>query len=146
MTLIMKSEITYTLKVCLTALIASLPATLVIGWAYIGIVMLVKPENYYFNFNLSLSDLCIFISITAVLVFASLYSITRSGHRKFVNDRPIVYSIVIFVVYLLLSKTLASMSIGGLLFSYCPMFFITYLCHKIFSKYKNKAELGFFEH
>jgi hypothetical protein len=135
----MKSELTYTLKVCVIALVLSFPVTFGIGWAYIALVLLTKPTNYNFNFNLTLNHLIIFIVITAGITYASKSSLAKIGNKRYVNDRPIAYSIMIFLVYLLLAGILLTMKVDQFIFSYCPMFLITYLCSKIFLV--NKPEI-----
>ncbi len=128
----MKPELTYTLKVCLATLVISLPVTLGIGWAYITLIFLAKPRDYNFNFNLSMNHLIIFIFITMWVTYLSKYSLAKGGSKRYINDKPITYSIVIFVVYLLLAGILLQMKVDQFIFSYCPMFLITYICSRVF--------------
>ncbi|RDC55904.1 hypothetical protein DU508_13620 [Pedobacter chinensis] len=128
----MKSTIAYTLKVCLTTLIASVPVTMVIGGAYIGLIMLIKPSNYSFNFNITYTHTCIFVAITAAAILVSSYFLSKVGLKRFINDRPIAHSIVIFLFYLFFSGALHFMDFGHLLFSYGPMFLTAYASSRLF--------------
>ncbi|WP_412466428.1 hypothetical protein [Pedobacter sp. KLB.chiD] len=135
----MKPTQIYTLKVCLATLIVSVPVTMVIGLCYIGLITLIKPANYTFNFNLTYIHLFIFVAIVAAVMTINHYLIEKSGYKRFVNDRPIAHSIVVFLFYLLISGVMHFASFDHLLFSYGPMFFTAYAFSKIFLAQKNKA-------
>ena len=137
----MKSALFYTIKVCLVTLVASVPVTMAIGWAYIGLIMLMKPVNYAFSYNLPFAHMYVFVSIMAIVIMLCRYFIVRVGYRRFVNDRPIAYSIVIFLFYLVLVGIASYMGFVNLLFSYGPMFLIAYICGRIFSTHKAKAAI-----
>lgn len=134
----MKPTIKYTLKVCLVTLFSSLPVTLAIGWTYIGLILLLKPANYHFNFDLPFSDIFIFVTIIAAAMSYSRYLTDQFGKKKFVNDRPVAHSVLIFLCYLSFSKRMQVMDFDQLLFSYLPMFFMAYLCSHIFSTHKDE--------
>ncbi|WP_316807316.1 hypothetical protein [Pedobacter agri] len=134
----MKPTIKYTVKVCLVTLFASLPVTLAIGWTYISLILLSKPTNYNFNFHLPFSDIFTFTAIIAIAMTYSSYSAGKFGKKKFINDRPVVHSIVIFLCYLSFSKRMQVMGFDQLLFSYTPMFLMAYLCSHIFSTHKDE--------
>ncbi len=134
----MKPAQIYTLKVCLATLLVSVPVTMAIGFTYIGLIMLIKPLNYSFNFNLTFTHLFIFVAIIAAVMTINHYLIEKSGYKRFINDRPIAHSIVIFLFYLLISGAMHFKSFDYLLFSYAPMFLTAYLFSRIFSAQKNK--------
>ena len=133
LTLSLKQQISYILKVCLTALLVSMPITMVIGWAYIWMIMLIKPRDYAFIYSLSTENLFLFIAITAAILFISKRWVNVTP-KRWINDRPIAYSIVLFLGYLLVSDQLLVPGLDGLLFSYGPMFLITYICSKVFDR------------
>jgi hypothetical protein len=134
----MKPTQIYTLKVCLATLVVSVPVTMAIGFGYIGLIMLIKPLNYSFNFNLPFTHLFIFVAIIAAVVAINHYLIEKSGYKRFINDRPIAHSIVIFLLYLLISGAMHFISFDYLLFSYAPMFLTAYVFSRIFSAQKDK--------
>ena len=133
LTLSLKQEISYILKVCLTALLLSMPVTLVIGWAYVGMIMIIKPTDYAFSYLLRTDHLILFIAITAAMLFISKRWANVTP-KRWIKDRPIAYSIVLFLGYLLVSGQLLMQGLDGLLFSYGPMFLITYICSKVFDR------------
>ncbi|QIL39166.1 hypothetical protein G7074_07645 [Pedobacter sp. HDW13] len=135
----MKPFIVYTLKVCLATLIASVPLTMTIGFVYIGLIMLIKPANYIFTFNLPFNHLFIFVGIIAILITFNIYLIEKMGYKRFINDRPIAHSIVIFLFYLIASGNAYFMHFDHLLFSYVPMFVTAYLFSRVFSTGWNKV-------
>ena len=134
----MKPPQIYTLKVCLATLVVSVPVTMAIGFGYIGLIMLIKPLNYSFNFNLPFTHLFIFVAIIAAVITTNHYLIEKSGYKRFINDRPIAHSIVIFLLYLIISGAMYFISFDYLLFSYAPMFLTAYVFSRIFSAQKGK--------
>lgn len=134
----MKPTQIHTLKVCLATLVVSVPVTMAIGFGYIGLIMLIKPLNYSFNFNLPFTHVFIFVAILAALIMLSGYLITKIGYKRFVNDRPVAHSIVIFLFYLIASGSTYLMTFDHLLFSYAPMFLTAYVFSRIFSAQKDK--------
>ena len=135
----MKPSIAYTLKVCLATLVVAAPVTMAIGFAYIGLIMLIKPANYNFTFNIPFNHVLIFVGITAVFITFSIYLTEKMGYRRFINDRPIAHSIVVFLFYLIASKSIFFMNLDHLLFSYAPMFITAYLFSRIFSVRQNRV-------
>ncbi|MCX2496259.1 hypothetical protein OQX63_22380 [Pedobacter sp. PF22-3] len=135
----MKSSIIYTLKVCLATLVVSVPVTMAIGFGYIGLIMLVKPQNYVFSFKLPFTHLFIFIAIVASAITINHHLKEKQGHKRFINDRPIAHSIVLFLLYLLVSGAMHFASFDYLLFSYVPMFFTAYVFSRIFSSQKSNS-------
>lgn len=135
----MKSSIIYTLKVCIATLLVSVPVTMAIGFGYIGFIMLIKPPNYNFSFNLPFTHLFIFITIVAALITISHQLKEKQGYKRFINDRPIAHSIILFLLFLLISGNMHFISFDYLLFSYAPMFFTTYVFSRIFSAQKNNS-------
>lgn len=87
----MKPSFVYTLKVCLATLIASVPLTMAIGFVYIGLIMLIKPANYNFTFNIPFNHMFIFVGIVAVFITFNIYLIEKMGYKRFINDRPIAH-------------------------------------------------------
>ncbi|WP_426326492.1 hypothetical protein [Pedobacter sp. R-06] len=134
----MKPTQIYTLKVCLATLVVSVPVTMAIGFGYIGLIMLIKPLNYSFNFNLPFTHLFIFVAIIAAVITINHFFIEKSGYKRFINDRPIAHSIVIFLLYLIISGAMYFISFDYLLFSYAPMFLTAYVFSRIFSAQKDK--------
>jgi len=134
----MKPTQIYTLKVCLATLVVSVPVTMAIGFGYIGLIMLIKPLNYSFNFNLPFTHLFIFVAIIAAVITINHYVIEKLGYKRFINDRPIAHSIVIFLLYLIISGAMYFISFDYLLFSYAPMFLTAYVFSRIFSAQKDK--------
>ena len=134
----MKPAQIYTLKVCLATLIVSFPVTMAIAFAYIGLIRLINPPNWMFNFSLSFNHVFIFVAILAALIMLSGYLITKIGYKRFVNDRPVAHSIVIFLFYLIASGSTYLMTFDHLLFSYAPMFITAYVFSSIFSSQKDK--------
>lgn len=135
----MKPTQIYTLKVCLATLIVSIPVTMAIGFGYIGLIMVIKPQNYNFSFNLLFTHLFIFIAIVAAVITINHYLIGKLGYKRFINDRPIAHSIVLFLFYLLISGAMHLISFNYLLFSYAPMFLTAYVFSRIFSSQKDKS-------
>jgi len=135
----MKPSLVYTLKVCLATLIASVPLTSAIGFVYICLIMLIKPANYNFTFNIPFNHVFIFVGIIAMLITFNIYLTEKMGYKRFINDRPIAHSIVIFLFYLIASGNAFSMHFDHLLFSYVPMFIAAYLFSRIFSAERNKV-------
>jgi len=129
----MKPSIVYILKVCLATLLTAVPLTTAIGFTYIGLITLVKPTNYIFTFIIPFSHVLIFVGIIAVLISLNMYLTEKMGYKRFINDRAIVHSIVIFILYLIVSKNIFSMDFDYILFSYVPMFITAYIFSKIFS-------------
>jgi hypothetical protein len=136
----MKPSLVYTLKVCLATLLASVPVTLAIGFAYIGLIMLIKPANYNFTFNIPFNHVFIFVAILAALIMLNRYLITKVGYKRFINDRPIAHSIVIFLFYLIASGSIYPMAFDHLLFSYMPMFSIAFIFSNVFADQGGKAK------
>ena len=134
----MKPTQIYTLKVCLATLVVSVPVTMAIGFGYIGLIMLIKPLNYSFNFNLPFTHLFIFVDIISAVVAINHYLIEKSGYKRFINDRPIAHSTVIFLLYLIISGAMYFISFDYLLFSYAPMFLTAYVFSRIFPAQKGK--------
>ena len=134
----MKPTQIHTLKVCLATLVVSVPVTMAIGFGYIGLIMLIKPLNYSFNFNLPFTHLFIFVAIIAAVITINHYLIEKSGYKRFINDRPIAHSTVIFLLYLIISGAMYFISFDYLLFSYAPMFLTAYVFSRIFSAQKDK--------
>lgn len=132
----MKPAQIYTLKVSLATLLVSVPVTMAIGLGYIGLITLIKPQNYMFNFNLSFSHLFIFVAILAAIIMLNSYLISKIGYKRFINDRPVAHSIVIFLFYLIVSGRIYPMTFDHLLFSYVPMFLTAYVFSRIFSAQK----------
>ncbi|WP_175635005.1 hypothetical protein [Pedobacter ghigonis] len=135
----MKPSFVYTLKVCLATLIASVPLTMAIGFVYIGLIMLIKPANYNFTFNIPFNHMFIFVGIVAVFITFNIYLIEKMGYKRFINDRPIAHSIVIFLFYLIASGSTYLMHFDHLVFSYVPMFITAYLFSRIFSIGRNNV-------
>ena len=135
----MKPTQIYTLKVCLATLIVSIPVIMAIGFGYIGLIMVIKLENYNFSFNLLFTHLFIFIAIVAVVITINHYLIEKLGYKRFINDRPIAHSIVLFLFYLLISGAMHLISFNYLLFSYAPMFLTAYVFSRIFSAKNDKS-------
>jgi len=133
----MKPAQIYTLKVCLATLIVSVPVTMAIGFGYIGLIMLIKPQNYIFNFNLRINHVLIFVAILAAVIMLNRYLITKIGYKRFINDRPVAHAIVIFLFYLIVSGSIYSMTFDHLLFSYAPMFLTAYVFSRIFPTQKD---------
>ena len=133
LTLSLKQEISYILKVCVTALLVSIPVTSVIGWAYVWMIFIIEPTDYAFTYLLGTDHLILFIAITAAILFISKRWANVTPKRR-INDRPIVYSIMLFLGYLLVSGQVLVRGLDGLLFSYGPMFLITYICSKVFDR------------
>jgi hypothetical protein len=134
----MKPAQIYTLKVCVATLIVSVPVTMAIGFGYIGLITLIKPQNYIFNFNLHFNHVFIFVAIVAAVITINHYLIEKSGYKRFINDRPVVHSIVIFLFYLIASGNIYPMTFDHLLFSYALMFLTAYVFSRIFSTQKDK--------
>ena len=134
----MKSALFYTLKVCLATLLTSAPVTMAIGFAYIGLITLIKPLNYIFNFHLLFSHVFLFVAILAALIMLNRYLIAKVGYKRFINDRPVAHSIVIFLLYLVISGSVRFISFDYLLFSYAPMFLTAYVFSRIFSETAKK--------
>ncbi|SDC43020.1 hypothetical protein [Pedobacter soli] len=129
----MKPSIIYTLKVCLGTLLVAVPLTMAIGFTYIGLIMLIKPANYNFTFNIPFNHVFIFVGIIAIFITLSSYLTEKLGYKRFINDRPIAHSIVIFLFYLVASKSIFFMDFDHILFSYTPMFITAYVFSKISS-------------
>ncbi|SDG17855.1 hypothetical protein SAMN05421827_10432 [Pedobacter terrae] len=132
----MKSSSIYTLKVCPATLVVSVPVTMVTGFGYIGLIMLIKPQNYNFSFNLPFTHVFIFIAIIAVVITIKHYFEEKQNDKRLINNRPITYSTVLFLLSLLISGMMHFNSFDYLLFSYAPMFFTAYLFSRIFSAQK----------
>jgi len=135
----MKSSIVYTLKVCLATLVVSVPLTMAIGFGYIGLIMLIKPQNYNFSFNLPFTHVFIFIAIVAIVIMINHHLKEKHGHKRFFNYRPIVSSIMLFMLYLLVSGAMHFANFDYLLFSYAPMFFTAYVFSRVFSSQKSNS-------
>jgi len=134
----MKPTLVYTLKVCLAILLASVPVTVAIGSAYIGLIMLIKPLDYSFNFNLPFNHVFIFVAILAVLIMFNSYMVNKVGYKRLINDRPVAHTIVIFIFYLIASGNMFLMEIDHFLFSYAPMFIMALVFSLVFSARGNK--------
>jgi len=128
----MKSTFVYTLKVCAATLLASVPLTTVIGFAYIGLIRLINPPNWMFSFNLPFNHVFIFVAILAALILFESYLVKKMGYRRLINDRPVAHSIVIFIFYLIASRNIF-LSFDFLLFSYAPMLIMAFVFSRIFS-------------
>jgi hypothetical protein len=129
----MKPHLLYTLKVCLTTLLTSSLVTLVIGWIYISLIMLINPVDYYFTFNLPWQHVIVYVLLLAAIIVTSNYLREKYGYKRFVNDRPVSHSIVIFFFLLLFNGNLFLMDIYNLLFSYGPMFLIAFVSSKLYA-------------
>jgi hypothetical protein len=135
----MKPSLIYTLKVCLATLLASVPLTMAIGFAYIGLIMLIKPTNYNFTFNLPFNHVFLFVAITAALITINIYLNEKMGYKRFINDRPVAHSVVIFLFYLIASGGTYLMAFDHFLFSYTPMFLIAFIFSSVFSAREGKT-------
>ena len=134
----MKATQIYTLKVCFATLIVSVPVTMAIGFAYIGLIRLINPPNWMFNFSLSFNHVFIFVAILAAMIMFESYLVKKMGYKRLINDRPIAHAIVIFLFYLIASGSIYPMTFDHLLFSYVPMFLTAYVFSRIFSTQKHK--------
>jgi hypothetical protein len=134
----MKPAQIYTLKVCIATLIVSVPVTMAIGFGYIGLITLIKPQNYMFNFKLSFSHVFIFVAILAAMIMFENYLVKKVGYKRLINDRPVAHAIVIFLFYLIASGSIYPMTFDHLLFSYVPMFLTAYVFSRIFSTQKHR--------
>ena len=141
-TLPMKPHLLYTLKVCLTTLLTSSLVTLAIGWIYISLIMLINPVNYFFTFTLPWQHVIIYVLLLAATIITSNYLREKYGYKRFVNDRPISHSIVIFFFFLLFNGNLFLMDIYNLLFSYGPMCLIAFVSSKIYALKTSRAYQG----
>ncbi|WP_293311163.1 hypothetical protein [Pedobacter sp. UBA5917] len=133
----MKPNVIYTLKVIIVTALATIPLTLLIGMGYIKFLMAVQP-NFSFNFNIQLVDIAVFAIITALALLLGLQKMEGKVYHK--SRRPfgyLLYSIIVFTVYLWVMGKLQGITIQNFLFSYGPMFFITLLCMRIFPIGKN---------
>ncbi|TCD27505.1 hypothetical protein EZ456_09955 [Pedobacter psychrodurus] len=134
----MKPAQIYILKVCIATLIVSVPVTMAIGFGYIGLIRLINPPNWMFNFSLPFNHVFIFVAILVAMIMFESYLVKKVGYKRFINDRPVAHSIVIFLFYLIVSGSIYPMTFDHLLFSYAPMFLTAYLFNRIFSAQKDK--------
>lgn len=135
----MKPNVIYTLKVIIIAALATTPLTLLIGMGYIKFLMVVQP-NFSFNFNIQFVDIATFMIITALALLLGLQKNEAMGKVYSKSWRPfgyLLYSIIVFTLYLWAMGKLQGITIQNFLFSYGPMFFITLLCMRIFPLGKN---------
>jgi len=134
----MKPILVYSLKVCLATLLVSAPLTMAIAFAYIGLIRLISPQNYMFNFRLSFSHLFIFVAFLATAIIFESYLVKKVGYKRLINDRPVAHAIVIFILYLIASGNIYPMTFDHLLFSYAPMFLMALIFSIVFSARENK--------
>lgn len=134
----MKPARIYTLKVCIATLIVSVPVTMALGFGYIGLIRLINPPNWIFNFSLPFKQVFIFVAILATMIIFESYLVKKMGYKRLINDRPVAHSIVIFLFYLIASGSIYPMTFDHLLFSYVPMFLTAYVFSRIFSAQKHK--------
>jgi hypothetical protein len=134
----MKPALVYTLKVCLATLLASVPLTMAIGFAYIGLIRLINPPNWGFIFSLSFNHVFIFVTFLATLIMFESYLVKKVGYKRLINDRPVAHAIVVFILYLIASGNIYSMTFDHLLFRYAPMFLLAFIFSIRFSAGENK--------
>ena len=132
----MKPILIYTLKVCLATLLASVPLTMAIGFAYIGLIRLISPPNWMFSFSLPFNHVFLFVAILATFILCEGYLVKKVGYKRLINDRPVAHSVVIFIIYLIASRSIFLMGFDFLLFSYAPMFIIAFMFSRVFCSSK----------
>ncbi len=131
----MKQSLQYSLKVTLTTLLLSQPITFIIMMAYMALLPILM-ENYSFNVNLDVIEVVVFVVIMLLALLFNVKKVERINgmayHKSKIIIRSVITSIAVFCIYLLVIGKLNDLSIDEFLVTYGPMFFVGFICMKLF--------------
>jgi len=132
----MKQALNYSLKVTLTTLLLCLPITICIMMACVKISAIIT-SNYMINLHLNLIDAAIFIALTFCALLFNMREINGETqviyNKRNIARNSMLESVALFLVYLLLSGKLMSLSIDEFLITYGPTFLITMISMRSYS-------------
>lgn len=131
----MKQALQYALKVALTTLLLSLPLTFGVMMAYMKLLPLIL-DNYSFNVNLDLTDLCAFVVLLFIIILLAAKRTEKLFESTYNKKRIIllseVLSIICFCIYLLLAGELNDLSVDEFIVTYGTSFLIALISMRSF--------------
>jgi hypothetical protein len=145
----MKKAITCSLKVGLTALLLSPIFSLISLYICIGVLYLVRPENWGFNASINFYDIAIITGISSFVLPFVVRRVDKSAPGVYNKHSQIMVSTLFFSVplaflYFFVFRKSANYSFGNILMMIIPSFLALMLCIRIYY-HEPKIQVGQFE-
>ncbi|RWY50966.1 hypothetical protein [Mucilaginibacter gilvus] len=138
----MKKTLTYTLKVGLTTLFASPILSLIIMYTFVGLVFLLKPDNFSINTSINFVDIAVLTGISTLVLPFAIQKAAGSGPGVYNKKSQITvstffFSVPLFCIYLFTIKSASEHPLGNTLLMVIPNLFVMMLCIRFY-----KLEIG----